>query len=408
MTSVENGAQPSKLPALPEIADVPKLPKIGSIIDVCLSSNQSKLSRERIAQRKRELREDWRERHLGPQGETRSENIVGKVRKIPLDKIVSDTDFKNDMRLPATEDEARILEESMKYEGIKQPVVLIEHGNEFHVRWGFRRVKTARNLGWATIPAIVIPPNTPVPSQYWSNIVENVARSKLHTYELAKAAQVMRDKFRVGYKDFARRTGYEPKYIENLLRTIDNLPPELLQKWRERRPIPVNYFITWAAMRPDEAIHSFNTYVGLHPRASQAPTLPAETNEKKKTKNDFPLLMATKAGLKRMDRLRFSIACHRGIDETTRTAWLAIVDFCMGQRNDVPGVHDDNKRHRSHKGRDGKRSKLKQTDVASFRLAPHGEPAEISDDQLSDLEKEVSRLNPDQAMRLLALFNKTR
>jgi ParB/RepB/Spo0J family partition protein len=381
-----------------EVTGLPELPRA--------TKATRRDGRIRLAQRKRELREDWRERNLGPQGEERSRDIVGKVRLVPLEQIVGDTDFKNEMRLDATEEEAQNLEESMRSEGLKHPVVLIAHGDEYHVRWGFRRVKTARKLGWETIPSIVIPPDTPLSSQYWSNIVENVARSKMHTYEIARAAQVMRDKFRVNYKEFARRTGYVPKYVDNLLRTIDNLPPELLQKWRERRPIPVGYYITWAAMRPDEALQSFNTYVGLHPRAAKCTS--SVPDPPKTKRGDFPLLMATKTGLKRMDRLRFSVACHRTIDEKTRGEWLAIVDFCMGQRNDVPGVHDDAKRRGSHRGRDGKRSRVKQSDVAHFRLAGAGEAAEVTDDHLAELERSVNSLDKEQAGKLLELLRQTR
>jgi ParB/RepB/Spo0J family partition protein len=369
-------------------------------------------SRTRLSQRRRELREDWRERHLGPQGESRSLDIVGKVALIPLEKIVSDTDFKNEIRLDATEEEARNLQESMRSEGLKHPIVVVGRGDSYHVRWGFRRAKTALKLGWTSIPAIVLPPDTPLPSQYWSNIVENVARSKMHTYELARAAQLMRDKFRVDYREFARRTGYDPKYVDNLLRTIDNLPPELLGKWRERRPIPVSYFVTWASMRPDEALRTFNTYVGLHPRAaktaSTVPDVPAVPDPPRTRKNDFPLLMATRAGLKRMDRLRFSIACLPTIDDPTRGRWLEIVDFCMGQRSDVPGVHDESKKQRSHRGRDGKRSKVRQEDVARFRLASSGEPAEVSDSHLADLERSVGALDREQASKLLEMLRRTR
>lgn len=360
-------------------------------------------SKSRLSQRRRELREDWRERHLGPQGEAKSLDIVGEVRLIPLEEIVSDTDFKNEVRLDATEDEARNLEESMRSEGIKQPVVVLEHGGKYHVRWGFRRTRTARRLGWRAIPAIVLPPNTPLASQYWANIVENVARSKLHTYEIARAAQVMRDKFHVDYREFARRTGYDPKYVDNLLRTVDNLPPELLQRWRERRPIPVDYFFTWASMRPDEAVRGFNTYVGLHPRAAKDPSLPPDPPRKR---SDFPLLMATKAGLRRMDQLRFSIACHRGVGEEARATWLAIVDFCLGKRDDVPGVHDGSKKQPGHKGRDGRRSKVKQAEVASFRLSAPGEEVAVGDDRLAELEESVGKLDADQARKLLEMLGR--
>lgn len=402
---VAEGSYPPHLPDVsdvPEVASLPELPRTPGTV--------REDGRARLAQHRRELREDWRERHLGPQGEARSRDIVGEVRLIPIEKIVSDTDFRNEMRLPATEDESRSLEDSMRSEGLKHPIVVVEHGGEYHVRWGFRRAKAALKLGWSSIPAIVLPADTPLPSQYWSNIVENLARSKGSTYELALAVQTMRDKFRVDYREFARRTGYDCKYIDNLLRTIDNLPPELLEKWRERRPIPVGYYVTWAAMRPEEAVRAFDTYVGLHPRAakpastvSDGPEIPRIPGPKKK-RGDFPVLMASKAGLQRMTRLRDSIEYHRPIDAATRDAWLQIVDFCLGKRNDVPGVHDEARRQKTH--RVGKRSRVRQTDVANFHLASAGDPVDVSEARLAELSRSVETLD-EQSAKLLDLITKT-
>ena len=344
----------------------------------------------RSRQRLREVREDWDERRRGPQGEAKSQAIVGPVRMAPLEKIVSDTDFKNEVRLDPTEEEARVLEESMSHEGVKVPVVLMEGpGEEYYVRWGFRRVRAARRLGWEGIPAIVLAADTPASTQYWSNIVENLARSKMHTYEVARAAQVMRDKFRVDYREFARRTGLSPKYVANLLRAADNLPPFLVQKWRERRPIPVDYFVQWGAMRPEEAVTAFNTYVGLHPRAQRpaaAPPVPSPPASQP-GKREHPLLAATRYGLRRMDRLRFAVASCRAVGDEERARLLAAVDFCMGQREEVPGVYDDRVRHRSTRGRDGKRSRVKVKDVASFRLVGPRDPLDVPPALLAELEK---------------------
>ena len=362
---------------------------------------------QRGRQRRRELHEGWDERRRGPQGEAKSRAIVGPVRMVPLERIVSDVDFRNEVRLDPTEEEARVLEESMRHEGLKAPVVLMEGpGEDYYVRWGFRRVRAARHLGWEGIPAIVLAADTPEASQYWSNIVENLARSKMHTYEVARAAQVMRDKFRVDYREFARRTGLTSKYVDNLLRAADNLPPVLMQKWRERRPIPVDHFFQWGAMRPEEAVTAFNTYVGLHPRAQRPAVAPPGPATPRPGKREHPLLAATKYGLKRMDRLRFAVASCPTLGEEERGRVLAAVDFCMGQREDVPGVYDDRARHRSTRGRDGRRSRMKVSDVASFRLVGPGDPLDFPPALVAQLEANMRGLNQEQVEQLTSALKK--
>ena len=357
--------------------------------------------------RLREVREDWDERRRGPQGEAKSQAIVGPVRMVPLEKIVSDTDFKNEVRLDPTEEEARVLEESMRHEGLKVPVVLMEGpSDDYYLRWGFRRVRAARRLNWEGIPAIVLAADTPASTQYWSNIVENLARSKMHTYEVARAAQVMRDKFRVDYREFARRTGLSPKYVANLLRAADNLPPFLVQKWRERRSIPVDYFVQWGAMRPEEAVTAFNTYVGLHPRAQRPAAAPPVPGTPRPGKREHPLLAATRYGLRRMDRLRFAVASCPGLGDEEREKMIAAVDYCMGQREDVPGVYDDRVRHRSTRGRDGKRSRVKVKDVASFRLVGPGDPLDVTPEFVAGLEENLRGLDPEQVKKFAELMSK--
>lgn len=376
----------SRIPELAGVAPLGSLEPLPNVEPVAKNSSSNHDLKRRSLNRLAEIREQWDEKRHGPQGEKKSKAIVGRVKMIPLEEIVADNDFKNEIRLDPTPEEAHTLKESMRYEGLKVPVVVMEAavGDKYHLRWGFRRTRAARELGWDGIPAIVLPPDTTLPTQYWANILENLARSKMHTYELARAAQLMRDKFRIDYREFAKRSGYEPKYIDNLLRAIDRLPPELVQKWRERRPIPVDYYFQWSAMQPEEAIRAFQIYVGLHPRAqlTNSPPLPAtgesslppegenteNTEGPKKKRGDYPFLASTRAGLKRMDRLRFAIAAHPKMDDEVRKLCITIVDCCMGIRNDVPGIYDASKRQ--HHARFRQREK----DVAGFKLVGPDDP----------------------------------
>ena len=95
-------------------------------------------------------------------------------------------------------------------------------------------------------------------------------RPAMHSYEVARSAETMRDHFNVPCEEFARRTGLAPHYVRNLLQAIDHLPPLLMQKWRERRPIPFDYFFLWSRLSPEKAIASFNEYIGLRPRKRAA------------------------------------------------------------------------------------------------------------------------------------------
>ena len=107
---------------------------------------------------------------------------------VPLELIVDDPRFTN-LRLDPTDEEMTALAESMRVEGLKVPIEVIPSGEAFCVRCGFRRTKAARLLRWTTIPAIILAADTPVVDEYWTNIIENSARSRLTSYEIAHAAR---------------------------------------------------------------------------------------------------------------------------------------------------------------------------------------------------------------------------
>lgn len=265
---------------------------------------------------------------------------------VELARIVPDPDFEN-LRLPPTDEEVQLRADSMRREGMKVPVTLVESsvprddGPWYHVRAGFRREKAARLLGWRRVPAVILPRNTPVVDEYWVNVIENSARTKLSSYEVAHAARAMREKFGTSAREFALRAGYSEPYVGNLLRCIDRLPPEVMQVWREQAPIPVDMYVKWSSLTPTEACRAMLTYTGRNPKVVGAWRPPPEVRERVRK-----LQMASSAGLARMQRLRLAVEVTRELSEDERTLCLQVVDFCSGAREDVPRVYAPEKRKR--------------------------------------------------------------
>jgi ParB/RepB/Spo0J family partition protein len=302
----------------------------------------------RLDKRRTELRHEGEVRRNGPQGEARSAVLAENVQMVHLDMILDDPEFKN-FRLNLDEEKLRELAESMKLEGLKVPITVIQAPGEklgFFVRAGFRRTIVAIRLGWQTIPAIVLPEDTPLVEEHWTNIIENSARDGLSTYEIANAAKTMRDKFGIKPRDFAMRAGYSEAYVRNLLRCIEVLPDDILQQWRAKARLPLDLLSYWATLPAPEALAQFHLHSG------QSHKFPEELklSPRKRIRNSR-LTITSDYGLKRMDRLRFAIQVAQNLGEYTGAPCLEIVDYCMGARDTVPGILDATTKKRIWKAR---------------------------------------------------------
>lgn len=261
---------------------------------------------------------------------------------VPMHLILDDPHFKN-QRLDMDKEKLAELTTSMMHEGLKMPIVVIEMSGDtpyFHVRAGFRRIAAARQLGWKHIACIVLPDTTPASDEYWTNIIENSARTDLSTYELACAIRTMRDKFKVTSVEFAARTGYSISHIENLLRCLNQLPDEVLEQWKGPSRIPYCMFLKWTSLSPSEAISNMHRYAHQHPEVPLGWSSPHPATESIPARpkiHGSRLTTASVSGLKRMQQARVAFAVNTNLDRKTQILALHIIDFCSGGRDDIPG-----------------------------------------------------------------------
>ena len=124
------------------------------------------------------------------------------------------------------------LAESIKANGIIQPIVVRPVGSGYQLIAGERRFRAAKLASLATIPALVRAANDEQLLEL--ALVENIHRTDLNPIERAKAYKNYLSAFVLTQAEVAERLGEDRSVIANYLRLLD-LPEELKQMLAEGR-----------------------------------------------------------------------------------------------------------------------------------------------------------------------------
>ena len=122
------------------------------------------------------------------------------------------------------EHELRELAESIKRYGMIQPLVVTQTGAGYELIAGERRLRAAKILGLASVPAIVRQADEQ--QQLELALVENLQREDLNAIEAALAYRKLIDEFNLSQDELAARLGKSRPVITNTLRFL-NLPEEI-------------------------------------------------------------------------------------------------------------------------------------------------------------------------------------
>ena len=116
----------------------------------------------------------------------------------------------------------RALAESIKSEGVMQPIVVRpEPGSpgQYELIAGERRWRAAQEAGLDQIPALVRELSDEKAAE-WA-LIENLQREDLNPIEKAEAFQRLGDQFGLSHQAIAERVGLERSSVSNLLRLLD-------------------------------------------------------------------------------------------------------------------------------------------------------------------------------------------
>ena len=116
------------------------------------------------------------------------------------------------------------LVESIKQYGIIQPLIVTQKNGEYELIAGERRLRAAKVLGLAAVPAIVREADEQQKLEL--ALVENLQREDLNSIETAIAYRKLIDEFNLSQDELAARVSRSRPAITNTLRFL-NLPEEI-------------------------------------------------------------------------------------------------------------------------------------------------------------------------------------
>lgn len=141
---------------------------------------------------------------------------------------VVDIDVDPDQPRRVFDDEALAeLASSIKEYGVLCPVLVqVLPGGTFRLIAGERRLRAARSVGLATIPAIIDSEVGDDATVLGKQLVENIQRESLAPMERALAIGHMREKFNLSIRDIAKKLGISKSLVQRSL-DILSLPDDL-------------------------------------------------------------------------------------------------------------------------------------------------------------------------------------
>ena len=117
------------------------------------------------------------------------------------------------------------LSESVKADGVVQPIIVRDVGDGYEIVAGERRWRAARLAGLRTIPAIVRSADDR--ELLILALAENVAREDLNPIDQARAYAVLADELDLTQTEIARRVGKSRPAVANTMRLLE-LPDDVL------------------------------------------------------------------------------------------------------------------------------------------------------------------------------------
>lgn len=143
--------------------------------------------------------------------------------EIPLDQVVPNPD---QPRLEFDEEKIGELAQSIKAQGLIQPVVVKQLGDVYQLIAGERRVRACRKAGLKAIPARVV--GAEEDGDLEKALVENLQREDLNPVHEAMAFQKMIERLGLTQEQIAERVGKKRTTVANLLRLLRL--PEAIQE----------------------------------------------------------------------------------------------------------------------------------------------------------------------------------
>lgn len=160
----------------------------------------------------------------GPRSSEGEEVLRIPVTSIDPNPLQSRTIFQSD--------KLEELAQSIKANGVIQPLIVRRHGDRYQLVAGERRWRASKLAGLTEVPVVV--QNLTDEQLLEVTLIENIQREDLTPIEVAHAFERLAKELKLSHDEIGRRTGKDRSTITNLLRLL-RLPPDIQQLLTEHR-----------------------------------------------------------------------------------------------------------------------------------------------------------------------------
>ncbi len=130
----------------------------------------------------------------------------------------------NQPRKTFKEDSLTELADSIKQQGIIQPIIVEKEGDRYNIIAGERRFRAARMAGLFEIPVIIRKYTDE--EKLEAALIENIQRENLNAIEEAKGYQMLMSTLHLNQDEVAKKVGKKRSTVANSLRLL-NLPEDI-------------------------------------------------------------------------------------------------------------------------------------------------------------------------------------
>ena len=185
-----------------------------------------------------------------------------EIIKIKLDKIIPN---KNQPRLDFYDDSIKGLAESIKQNGLLQPVTVRKNGDKFELIAGERRYRACLLNGDKDIEAIIMESSDDESANL--ALIENLQREDLNAIEQALAMRRIMNVEDITQNELADRLGYKQSTVANKLRLLKL--PEYVKKALSRGEITERHARALLNVPSDRLEEVFLTITNRHYNVSK-------------------------------------------------------------------------------------------------------------------------------------------
>lgn len=194
------------------------------------------------------------------------------------------------------------LAQSIRENGIIQPLVVRRNGDAYQLVAGERRWRAARLAGHTHVPVVV--QDFAEERLMEIALIENIQREDLNPIEIAHAFERLHKQFKLSHEQIAQRTGKDRTTITNLLRLL-KLPGDIQVLLAERRLSTGHARAILALENPEEQIQVAGRITSEGLSVRQVERLVQRMNEPREPKpaEEAALDPNIKAAVQEMERV---------------------------------------------------------------------------------------------------------